>query len=162
MKEVAKGDAYATYWAAVQGDTDRVISDIIKELLGHQTTSPARAELKIHEIPDPHFWARQEVEYRLHPFPLISVKWTEYWSFNLLKGDVTHPEKVLITYEKASGTHYIRHLCGQYELTSEPKGLNGKKTRILIYEEASAKSRTEQETLSGIAASLRQLQKSSR
>jgi hypothetical protein len=143
------------YWAAVEGDSSRGISELIQELVTHVTTKPGRAsEMKIKLVPDPNFQIRQEVKFQINPFPFVKVEWTEDWAFSLLAGDARKPEKMLVAYEKVDGTSHIRHLCGQFELSREASG----KTRIRIYEEAAATGRSQQDTLSGIATSLRKLQ----
>jgi hypothetical protein len=150
------GSGYTLYWAVTQGESDRKIDDILKEILGHQTTRSARvSEMQIHVVANPHFLMVQDVHFEVHPFPLIHINWNENWAVSLLKGDAENPQKILVTYEKTSGTSYIQQLCGQFELTSEPNG----KTLVDIYEEAAAKGRTEQDTLSGISSTLRALQK---
>jgi hypothetical protein len=143
------------FWAAVQGDTSRTIPDLLHDLMTHETTKGGRiSEMKISLVPDSNFLVRQVVRFRVNPFPFVTVEWTEDWAVSLLAGDAKKPEKVLITYEKVSGTSHIRHLCGQFELAREADG----KTRIQIYEEAAATGRSQQDTLSGIATSLRKLQ----
>jgi hypothetical protein len=150
------GSGYTLYWAVTQGESDRKIADILKEILGHETTRSSRvSEMKIKTVANPRFLVVQDVHFEVHPFPLVHINWNENWAVSLLKGDAENPEKIWVTYEKTSGTSYIQHLCGQFELTSEPNG----KTLIVIYEQAAAKGRTEQDTLSGISSTLRALQK---
>jgi hypothetical protein len=138
-------------WAAVKDRSPRTIPAILEELGSHETNKSRRiSEMQVSELGDPNFLRHQKVKFVVTPFPLINISWTEDWAFTLLAGTAERPERVLVAYEKTDGTSHIRHLCGAYELRALPSG----ETSIYLYEEAKATSRSREDTLDGVAATL--------
>ncbi len=142
-------------WAAVQGESGRPVSALLKELLSHETTRAGKVtkmEITPHE--DRNFLARQSVRFEVDPMPFVSVDWTETWAFSLLSGRASEPREILGSYEKVDGTSHIEHLCGNFLITRARPS----KSRIYIYEEAQATGRSEDDTLNGILTTLKKLQ----
>jgi hypothetical protein len=138
-------------WAAAKERSPRSLSSIIDEVSSHETNKSHRiAEMEVLELTDPNFLRHQKVKFRVTPFPLINIRWTEDWAVTLLAGSREHPERVLIAYEKTDGTSYIHHLCGFYDLRALPSG----ETQVYIYEEARATARSQEDTLNGVTATL--------
>jgi hypothetical protein len=142
-------------WAAVRGEVARPILEVLKDLEAHQVTKSASASAEILDIADSRFLSRQSVKFRVTPFPLMHVDWTEDWAFSGLKTDSRGPAEILVAYEKTQGTSYIRHLCGNYIL----ERLGPARTGVFIYEEAQATRRSRKDTLDGVRATLQKLQK---
>lgn len=141
-------------WAAVKEHTPRTLTSIIDELASHESNKSRRiSEMEVSELGDPNFMRHQKVHFVVSPFPLINISWTEDWAFTLLAGKPDRPERVLVAYEKTEGTSYIHHLCGAYDLRALPTG----ETSILLYEEAQATSRSREDTLNGLTATVAHL-----
>jgi hypothetical protein len=64
----------------------------------------------------------------------ISVNYTLEWVHMLLGGTLAAPTHVLVSYRKTSGTRFIHHLEGDYDLTSPAPGV----TRLVICVHVSA------------------------
>jgi hypothetical protein len=138
-------------WAAVRGDVDHPLSQILKDLEEHRSTRSSRInKMEIRPIQDPNYLAKQEVKSEVDPFPFVSVKWTEIWGFVVTQGTAENPERVVISYEKTEGTSHIEHLCGNYVLQKKGDG----NTDVFIYEEAKATGRDAKDTLQGLLGNL--------
>ncbi len=143
-----------TYWATASGIVNRPIADILKELQTHDATRSGKvSELKIDELKDPHFLERQRVHFVVKPFLFVKVEWTEDWGFSLLRGSPDRPGQVLASYEKTEGTSYISHLCGNIDLAM----LSDNSTRVVVYEEVRARSRSEDDTRKGVRRTILRL-----
>ncbi len=141
-------------WAAVKERTSRTLNSILDELGSHETNKSHRiSEMEVSELGDPNFMRHQKVHFVVSPFPLINISWTEDWAFTLLAGKPDRPERVLIAYEKTDGTSHIHHLCGAYDLRTLPSG----ETSIFLYEESQATSRSREDTLNGLTATVAHL-----
>ncbi len=143
-----------TYWASASGVVNRPIADILKELQTHDATRSGKvSEVKIDKLEDPHFLERQRVHFVVKPFLFVKVEWTEDWGFSLLKGSPDRPGQILASYEKTEGTSYISHLCGNIDLAM----LSDNSTRVVVYEEVRARSRSEEDTRKGVRRTILRL-----
>ena len=145
-------------WGAVRGVVARPILELLKNLTAHTSTrNPRISKMKIIDIEDKNYLKHQKVRFEITPFPFISVRWTEEWVFELVRGQPTSPDIVVVSYEKTEGTSYIEHLCGNYVLEKE----QFQKTDVYIYEEARATGRSEEDTLKDLSRTLESLRSTS-
>jgi len=141
-------------WAAVHAEINQPMNKILKDLVAHQSTRSSRVnKMSITSVPDPRYFLRQNVQFKVDPFLFVSVKWTEMWAFFRSKATAHDPERVVVSYEKVKGTSHIEHLCGNYVLEK----LGDNKTDVFVYEEAKATGRSEQDTLKGLEGNLQSL-----
>jgi hypothetical protein len=104
-------------WAASRAIINRPLDEIVTELKSHEHTKSKRiAEMLISDVEDPKYLLRQLVHFEVHPFPFVNIEWNEDWAFKLEAGTSSSPERVIVAYQKASGTTHISHLCGTYVL----------------------------------------------
>jgi hypothetical protein len=142
------------FWATVQGDVPASVKMLYTFLSDRNSTKSSRVDkMKVATEQDPQYLLKQKTEYEVDPFPFVTVKWTEEWGFSLLKGTPANPLQVLVSYEKIEGTSHIKHLCGNILLKSDSEG----GTHVLLYEEAQATGRSQEDTLNGLKGTLKQL-----
>jgi hypothetical protein len=140
------------FWGAARGQVGRPIQELIQEIAAHESMKSSRVNnMAVIPLESQEFLIRQQVEYTITPFLFVKVKWTEDWAFNLVQGTKEDPKEVQIFYEKTEGTPHIKHLCGAIVLNK----VDPKVTDIFLYEEAQATSRTEQDTVKGLIATIR-------
>lgn len=153
--EASGTDNAGVSWAEVRGKSPVPVSRIVWEMKSQVVRKGGGKDsgMTITPLTDPNFMAREQIEFVIKPFPLISVKWVEDWTFNLVQGTRDKPEKVIVAYEKVTGSSHVEHLCGSMVLTRDGDG-----TDVSIYEEIKATRRSESDNLNGIRATLRNLQ----
>lgn len=141
-------------WGAARAVLNMPISKAL-QLLRDQTTlkDPKDADLTIKNEAHPGLVDFEIVGITIHPFPLISLSWTEQWAYRVLQGDEKAPQEVLIAYQKISGTEHIRHFCGNIWL--RPDGPD--KTDFAVYEETDATRRSAEAIAQGHVGTLRTL-----
>ena len=84
----------------------------------------------------------------------LKIAWTEEWGYRLVEGTGEAPRRIVVSYQKISGTRYIRHQCGSYVLQARDDG----NTDLSLYEEVDAERRSAENTRdmqAGILGSLR-------
>jgi hypothetical protein len=141
-------------WAKVIDVLPIPINKVYQLLLDHTTTiSPKIDELKVETENKKEFDVFHKVHLMLNPFLFVKIRWQENWAYSILEGDISSPQKVLISYEKVDGTHYISHLCGSIVLEKKSDSA----TFIYQYEEAIAENRTAQNTYDGLLGTLKTL-----
>lgn len=146
-------------WAEVRGQVGRALPSIMSELKEHQTTKSKRIDrMSIIPQEDPHYLARQSIEYKVYPFPFVTVAWTEEWAFSLLRGTPQEPKQIAVFYQKTEGTNHIKHLCGAMILTQ----LSSQASDVFLYEEAQATGRSREDTLNGLIGTLTTLRSEAR
>ena len=141
-------------WASAQGVINHSAEDLLQDLLTHRPTRAGAAkEMTVKTVGDAKNDLQQTAEFKINPFPLVTVKWLEHWTYNALKGSLKDPEIVVVAYEKTEGTSHIKHLCGTLKLEK----MSAAETRVTLYEEVRATRRTEKDTLNGVTGTLREL-----
>jgi hypothetical protein len=127
------------YWATVQGDVSIPIKVIYAYLADRDSTKSSRVdEMHVDIEQDPNFLLKQIVHNEVHPFPFVTVKWTDEWAFSLLEGTFGDPKKILISYEKI--------------LITADSGSS--KSHVFLYEEAEATGRSQEDTAKGLKGTL--------
>ena len=145
-----------SHWGAARGIINASIREVLGLLKDHNTTkSPkvAADDMKVEELNDPNYLARQIVAFHLVPFPFINIDWKEEWAYALAEGTEKEPSLVMISYQKVDGTSHIKHLCGSMEL--KKSGPN--QTDLYQYEEVSASRRSIEDTVKGLLGTLNTL-----
>jgi len=141
-------------WAAARGIVARPIVTVYKLLLDHYTWKPpGKNKLETVEIQKPGFKDFHLVKIVLKPFPLIAITWEEEWAYALVDGTDTDPKKFLISYQKASGTSHLQHLCGSVILTA----LTPESTDVFLYEQCKASRRNAEDIANGHLGTLKTL-----
>ena len=141
-------------WGAARAVLAMPIGEVLR-LLMDQTTlkDPKDAELAVRHESHPGLAEFESVDITIHPFPLISLHWTENWAYRVITGTPDAPREALIAYQKISGTDHIRHFCGNIWLKSEGAG----KTDFAVYEETDATRRSAEAIAQGHLGTLRTL-----
>lgn len=142
------------HWGAVRGKVSKSVDSLVRLLEDHNTTkSPKIEEMKVHEIPDEHYFGRNTVEFHLNPFPLIHIEWKEEWAYYVAQDSNHAPESAVISYQKVEGTSHIEHLCGSIVL----KRITPTVTDVYQYEEVKASRRSPEDTVAGLQGTLKTL-----
>jgi hypothetical protein len=141
-------------WGAARALLEIPIAEALK-LLRDQTTlkDPKASDLEISRETRPGLIDFQTVGITIHPFPLISIHWTEQWAYRITDGTEAAPREALIAYQKTSGTSHIRHFCGNIWLKAE----SPTQTDFAVYEETDATHREATDIAQGHLGTLRTL-----
>lgn len=141
-------------WGAARALLEIPISTTLR-LLRNQTTlkDPKASDLEISHATRPGLVDLQNIDITIHPFPLISIHWTEQWAYRITDGTKDQPREVLIAYQKTSGTSHIRHFCGNIWLKVETPT----QTDFAVYEETDATHREATDIAQGHLGTLRTL-----
>jgi hypothetical protein len=144
-------------WAGVRQSVAKPLQEVLEMLLDHETTAgKERAkDLKLKELKDSKYLARHRATFTLKPFLFFTVEWTEDWGYAVTDGSREKPNRVVISYEKTSGTSHISHLCGNIVLEKTGPA----HTDVFLYEEAKATNRSEDDTERGLQGTLAELMK---
>lgn len=144
-------------WGAARGVVNFPIQVVYKQLLDHYTIKD-RSRVKLHVYEQEHsgYMAFHLVMVELKPAPMITLNWEEDWGYNLASGTPGDPKKIVISYQKTTGTSFIPHLCGSIVLEARPDGA----TDIALYEEIEATGkRSSEDTAKGHLGTLATLRK---
>lgn len=146
-------------WGSARGMLKAPIGHVFKLLREQKTLkNPKDADLEVAPELRPGLADFQTVEVTIHPFPLISVHWTEQWAYRVVQGTESTPQEVLIAYQKTAGTGHIRRFCGNIWL--KPDGPAS--TDFAVYEEADADYRSAEAIAQGHLGTLRTLRAQSK
>lgn len=139
-------------WGAVRARVERPIQELVKEIADHQALRSKKIdEMIVTPLDSSEAMIRQQVHYIVKPFLFVKVDWTEDWAFNLDQGTKDSPGQVTVFYEKTDGTNHIKHLCGNFILNK----VDPKTTDVFIYEEADATGRSVEDTVNGLAGTIK-------
>jgi hypothetical protein len=130
-------------WGSARALLPLPITQVL-QVLRDQTTlkNPKESDVEVRRETKPGLVDWQSVDITIHPFPLISIEWTEQWAYKILQGTEAAPKEVLIAYQKTAGTDHIRHFCGNIWLSAEGDSPDSAKTDFAVYEETDATRRT--------------------
>jgi hypothetical protein len=121
-------------WGSALGKVDLPIQNIYQLLLDHYTIKdPGKVRLKVYPQERPGFQDFHVVMVTV-PTPIFNVNWEEEWAYTIPEGTSTSPKKVVVSYQKTTGTRYVPHLCGSIVLNS----LGPQSTEVYLYEEINA------------------------
>jgi hypothetical protein len=141
-------------WGAARATLAMPIEQALR-LLRDQTTlkDPKESELAVTRESRPGMIDFETVGITIHPFPLISIRWTEQWAYRVTQGSAEHPHDILIAYQKIAGTEHIRHFCGNIWLSAESPA----RTDFAVYEETDATRRSAEDIARGHLGTIRTL-----
>lgn len=134
-------------WGAGRGAVKKSIKTLYQTLLDHyfwkpkkkhelQTTvEPKEGYLQYHKILD-------KVSISLVFFS-TSVSWTEEWGYALADGTEDKPNQIVISYQKVSGTDYLKHLCGTVMLTA----MDADTTDVYSYQQIKASHQSHEDVM---------------
>jgi hypothetical protein len=138
-------------WGSARAMLAMPIAEALKQLQDQKTLkNPEESDVEVKHEKRPGLADWQSVDITIHPFPLISVDWTEQWAYKITKGNEAKPKEILIAYQKSAGTDHIRHFCGNIWLKAD-----GSKTDFAVYEEAEATRRTPEAIAKGHLGTIR-------
>ncbi len=142
-------------WAALRGLIDQPIESVLQKILDPKNIKgPRNKNVEVSEHKQPSYFAFRTVAMTVHPILFLTLSWKEEWAYTLLEGTEKEPQKVLVSYQKTSGTSHIDRFCGSILL----KKLTHKKSDIFLYEELKATRRSSQDILNGHMGTLKMLQ----
>ncbi len=133
-------------WAKAQGNLNIPFDRVFDKLKDHKMTAGEDiSEFEVTVIKKDLIEDRFEhhdVHFIVKPFPFFTVEWDEAWNYDLQEGTKKDPIKILISYEKISGTTHIKHLCGNILISKVSDSV----TDVFMYEEVNATQRNEKDT----------------
>jgi len=160
-----KKNSVATKWAKLRGDIiwsagRQVVKQPILKVLNRVrepmlTRNKENTEVKVKRIKSPHYFDLQKVSVEVDATFFLTIEWVEVWAYKILKGTPKKPLKVLVSYEKISGTTYIDHKCGQVQLTA----VNPGSTDVYLYEEIDASHWDEEDAVKSHIGTIGNLKK---
>jgi hypothetical protein len=143
-------------WAEVRGTARQSIPALLKKLQDPMThRDPGNTRVTATSVPFPGAWLRQKVEVKLKPVFFLTLEWIEEWMFVITDGTVSDPKKVLVSFQKTSGTAHIRRFCGNFLLSK----IGPEMTGVTIQEEIIADRRKPEDVEKGLLGTLRTLRK---
>lgn len=138
-------------WGSARAVLSMPIVEALKQLRDQKTLkNPEESDVEVRHEKRPGLMDWQSVDITIHPFPLISIDWTEQWAYKVTHGTEAKPKEILIAYQKTAGTDHIRHFCGNIWLKAE-----GAKTDFAVYEETNATRRSPEAIAKGHLGTIR-------
>jgi hypothetical protein len=133
-------------WGLAVGKADFSVQSLYQKLLDHYSIkNPDKVKLKIYPQERQGYQDFHLVMVTVNT-PIIKVNWEEEWAYAITEGTSTQPKKVVISYQKTNGSHFVPHLCGSIVLSS----LGPNTTEVYLYEEVNALGkRSPEETVKG-------------
>jgi hypothetical protein len=143
-------------WGAAWGSVSAPLQALYSLLLDPKTIKdPEKVRFQFQALKKPPYLDFHVVDLSVSAI-LFRVEWQEEWAYALTAGTPQAPQGVTISYQKASGTRYLRHLCGSIVLTA----LTPELTDVYLYEEISAfGKRSSEDTVQGHLGTLQTLRK---
>ena len=151
----ADGPDWAAGRATIQAPIEHVYGRILEFTCLKDMT---KTTVNRHPENRPGFLAFQVVDIAVRVRALVvkkTIEWREAWGFALTEGTPHAPRRIVASYQKVSGTGYIKHLCGSYVMTA----LDAGRTDLAFYEEVRASRRNAEDTRNMHAGILRNLRK---
>ncbi|MEO5970320.1 MAG: hypothetical protein ABIQ95_10375 [Bdellovibrionia bacterium] len=147
-------DSKGGIWGSALGKVELPIQSIYQLLLDHYTIkNPEKVKLKVYPQ-ERNGYQDFHVLMVTASAVVFKVNWEEEWAYKIIDGTSANPKKVVISYQKTTGTDYIPHLCGSIVLNS----LGPKLTEVYLYEEVNALGkRSPQDTVKGHIGTLNTL-----
>jgi len=141
-------------WGSALGKVELPIQRVYQLLLDHYTIKdPEKVKLRVLPEERPGY---QDFHVVMLSFSklFMKVNWEEQWAYAIAEGTSIDPKKIVVSYQKTTGTHFIPHLCGSIVLNS----LGPKATQVYLYEEVNALGkRSPQDTVEGHLGTLHTL-----
>jgi hypothetical protein len=141
-------------WGAMRGEVNRPIQALYHQLLDHYTIKdPARIKLKVYDQERAGYSDFHVVMITLN-LPMTTLNWEENWGYATTEGTDADPKRIVISYQKTTGSSFLPHLCGSIVLSATSKD----STDVYLYEEIDALGkRSPDETVKGHRGTFRTL-----
>lgn len=133
IKQGGLGDG--TEWGSGRGLVPRSIGELRDWLLDHTNWKDKnKTDIVVKDLVRPGYFAFHEVAVDVTVFAFISISWVEQWAYALVSGTMASPKKIVVSYQKVSGTSHLESLCGSVVLQKVSDNV----TDVYLYEQAKA------------------------
>lgn len=144
-------NVYGTYpngvdWAATRALVELPIRAVYERLLDHRNVKDMKkTTLSTTVLDRPGYLEFHRVDVTVYLralFLKVKIGWTEEWAYALLDGTREEPRAILVSYQKAGGTRYLKHQCGSYLMQAHGETA----TDLSLYDEVVASRRSAEDT----------------